>query len=282
MRVAKRLPISWASWGVIFLHQAPVIALPEYLAYRAQARGVAIQPSVQFIGCEAVGECLRPLYVSHTHERVVGGGEIDTGVRELSRKPRMAVAVKLQPKRTPRRYPQVTQAQRLINEVEVVVQALARVGSQVGLAAGLVVPGLVGFAGLHRRDNVHQPWMPAARRQHLGHHVFLADMRLGNVLDPCPLLGCQLLRAFPNPIAQRLGKARVVEDPNPIGVQKARHARRVADPRQRTRNHNPVVAGQHSMQAPLISLRQHPHHRCLRPPACTPATLSSLVPALPA
>ena len=46
--------------------------------------------------------------------------------------------------------------QRLIDEVEVVVQAFARVPTQIGLAAGLVVPRAVAGAGFHGRQHMHQ------------------------------------------------------------------------------------------------------------------------------
>ena len=46
--------------------------------------------------------------------------------------------------------------QRLIDEVEVVMQALARVTPEVGLATGLVMPRAVAGAGFHGRQHMHQ------------------------------------------------------------------------------------------------------------------------------
>ena len=92
-----------------------------------------------------------------------------------------------------------------------------------GLPARLVVPGSVAVARLHRRDDMHQSRTIAAPLEHFGHDLFLADVRLGNVLNRNPRRRRQLLSATSDRIAQRLGKARVVEYPNPSRLQKCRH-----------------------------------------------------------
>ena len=112
-----------------------MVGLAEHLAHRAQALGVAVQASVQLVGGQGIGQCLRPLDVGDAHEGIAGGREIDAGSTELARQLAVAVAVELQPERTPRGHAQVTQPQHLIDEVEIVVQALARVGLEEGPAA---------------------------------------------------------------------------------------------------------------------------------------------------
>src|SRR5260370_35731850 len=89
----------------------------------------------------------------------------------------------LQAERCPGRDPEVAQPEFVIDEVEVVVQALARLGAQVGLAAALVVPRLVARAGLHRRYHVHQPGCIATRLHHACHQIFLPDWALFVLLD---------------------------------------------------------------------------------------------------
>ena len=268
--------------GVLHLHQAPVVALSEGIEHRTEAPGVAIQPAVQLIGGERIGDGLRALDVGDAHKGVVGEREIDASGGEFPRQPGVAVAVELQPERTPRRHPQVTQPERLVDEVEVVVQALARVGFEEGLAARLVVPGFVARAGLHRRDHVHQARRIAPARQHLRHHVLLADVGLVEVLDLDPGRGTNLLGAGADAISKRFGKTRIVKDPDSPGIQKARHPLRVTRPRQRPRDHNPVVARQHAQEPIAISLRQHLRHRRLRSRGRVAANLTCLVPAMPA
>lgn len=118
-----------------------MIALLESLLHRATLARIAIQNAVQLIGLEAVGQLLRAFEVIDTDQGIVGQREIDALSLELLCQPPMTIAVELQFERTPRRHPQVTQSHKWIEEVKVVVQALARIGLQKGLARGFVVPG---------------------------------------------------------------------------------------------------------------------------------------------
>ena len=194
----------------------------------------------------------------------------------------MAIAVELQPERAPSGHPQVAQPQLLVDEVEVVMQTLARVRLEKRFATLLVVPRLVALARFHGRDHVHQPRMITTLGEHLGDHVLLANVRLVDVLDGHARHRRRFHGRRTNAIAQRLGKARVVKDADAARVQKARHPLRVTRPRQRACNDHPVVAGQHAHQPLAISLRQHLRHRRLRLLERAAVTLSCLVPALPA
>src|ERR1700748_1647474 len=98
----------------------------------------------------------------------------------------MAVAVELQAERRPGGNPQIDQAEFGVHEVEIIVQALAAGRAQIGLVRLLVMPWLVGVAGLHRRDDVNQAGMLAALLQHLGDNRLLADMALSDMLNRAP------------------------------------------------------------------------------------------------
>jgi hypothetical protein len=111
---------------------------------------------MQAVGRKLVGQSLGAGPVVDAHEGVVRRGEADPGRRQAARQPAMAIAVELQAERRPGRDPQVDQPQLAIHEVEIVVQALAAIGSQIRLVGRLVVPRLVGAARLHRRDDVDQ------------------------------------------------------------------------------------------------------------------------------
>jgi hypothetical protein len=68
-------------------------------------------------------------------------------------------------------------------DIEILVQALAAVRPDEGLVGLLVVPGLVGIAGFHGRDDGHQTGVVTTLLQHARDNIFLADIRLGDVLD---------------------------------------------------------------------------------------------------
>ena len=139
--------------------------------------------------------------------------------RQLARQPAVAVAVELQAERRPGRHAQIDQAEFGVHEVEVVVQALAAVRPDEGLVRLLVVPGLVGVAGFHGRDDVHQARDVATLRKHARDHIFLADMRLADVLDLTPPASAASdARSLAHAIAQRLGEVRVVEDADALAL----------------------------------------------------------------
>jgi hypothetical protein len=153
------------------------------------------------------------------------------------------------------------QAELGIHEIEVIVQALAAGRSQRRLVGLLVVPRLVGVAALHRGNDMEKPArrMPQFLRatfQHLGDHLFLADMLLGDELDRNPGLQRQRLGVFPHTITQRRGKLRIIENANLVGVEKLRHPGREAHPRERPGHHHPIIAGQHPGNPIVIPLRQ--------------------------
>jgi hypothetical protein len=148
----------------------------------------------------------------------------------------------------------------------------------------LVVPGLTGIAGFHRRDDVDQPRVIAALLQHVLNHRFLADMALGDVLDRHPGPGRQRRGGVPHTISQRLREGRVIEDFDPGGIQKSGHPIRVADRRQGSRDHHTVIARQDARYPIVVTLRQTLAHGI--PQAgdriARDDTPDLLVPALPA
>ena len=196
-------------------------------------------------------------------EGVVGRGEADAFRRQLTRQPAVTIAVELQAERCPGRHPQIDQAKLGIDEIEIVVQALAAVRPHEGLVRLLVMPRLVGAARLHRRDDMHQAGVIATPFQHLRHDRFLADVALGDVLDRDPRLRCQRCRPLAHAVAQRRGKLRVIEDANPDGVEKPRHSLGVAHRGKRPGHHHPVVTGQHAGDPIVIALRERPRHLAL-------------------
>src|SRR5215470_4522050 len=99
-----------------------------------------------------------------------------------------------------------------VDEVEVIMQAFTGRRAQERAMGLLAVPRLVSGAGFHRRDDMHQAGMVAARGQHLGNHVLLADLAVGNVLDANAGTRRQLRGALAHAVTKRLGKTRIIED----------------------------------------------------------------------
>ncbi|KFB66521.1 MAG: hypothetical protein CAPSK01_004200 [Candidatus Accumulibacter vicinus] len=260
-----------------------MIGLAKDIEHRAALLGVAVQNRMQSVRGETIRKLLSPFPVVDADESVVGRGVADACSRQRTRQPTVTIAVELKPERAPSRHAQEGQAQCLVDEIEVVVQTLARGMAQEGLMCAFVVPRLVGVARFHRGEDMHQSWVIATFLDHRGNDVFLPDVRLRNVLDLYPLLRRQSLCSFTDTLTQRFRKARVVKNPDVLSVEKTRHSRRVASTRQGARNHDPVIAGKHSSKTLFIAIRQHLGHGCLHSTVCAMTTASpSLVPASPA
>ena len=270
--------------GVLDLHEAPVHAVAEVAHDGAAAPRPRIEVAMQRGGIEAVRQALGLGRIGKVQEGVVGAVERDAGRRQLSRQPTVAVEVHLQAKRRPGRHPHITQAELRIDEVEVVVQALAADRFEEGLAARLVVPGTIGGAGLHGGEDVHQPGMIAALGEDLLDPILLAErLELTDELDLKPGLGSQSLGVGADLIAQRLGPARIVEQADAAPTEVARHRPSVADVRQGARDHDPVETRQHAADLVAVLLDKGVHRStpllgCLPrtivdPPCLVPASL---------
>src|SRR5499427_8607572 len=267
--------------GVFDLHDAPVVGRSEELEYRTALRGIAVEDLMQSDGREVVGQCLRPLPVVDAQKGVVGQLEADAGGGELASQPAMSVAIELETERTPGGNAQIDQAQVGVDEVEVIMQALTGRRAQERAMGLLAVPGLVSGAGFHRRDDMHQAGMVAARGQHLGNHVLLADLAVGNMLDGNGGTRRQLGGALAHAVTKRLGKSRIIEDADLPRRQKGRHAVRVARPGQGAGDDDPVIAGERSSEALAVTLGQQPPQPSLPRDTSDASILPCLVPAWP-
>jgi hypothetical protein len=126
------------------------------------------------------------------------------------------------------------------------MQAFAVVGNQICFAGLLVVPRFVGRAGFHRREDAHQTRLLASLRDDVFHPVFLAEVPFANELDFDPRLRRHLFGVFTNPVAERLGELRIVENPDLSLERERRHPTSETDPRQRAEDQHPVEAAQHA------------------------------------
>ena len=75
------------------------------------------------------------------------------------------------------------------------------------------------------------------------HQLFFAYVFLADVLDLHSVLSRQPLRILPQLFAERLGKARVVQDPHLVRLQVRGHPLGETDIRQGSKHQDAVVAG---------------------------------------
>ena len=139
---------------------------------------------VQRLCVEFIGELLPLFRVGDRDEGVVEHLEGNIGLEQLAGQPGMAIEVDLQPERRPGRNAHVAQPELLVDEVEVVMQALPGGRLEEGSMGGLVVPRLIRRARLHGREDVDQTRMVTALGEDLLDPRLLAEcLELADELD---------------------------------------------------------------------------------------------------
>ncbi len=164
-----------------------------------------VKRPVQRSDTKLVSQLLRCLEVVDLYECVVEQLVADASLVELARQPVVTVEVELQSEWAPGRHAQVAQAELLIDEVEVVVQALATGGLQEGLLTLLVVPRLLAGASLHRGQDVDQTGMVPTLAEDILNPGFLSEPALGHELDDNTGLRGKLLSVGSYLVPERLG-----------------------------------------------------------------------------
>ena len=124
------------------------------------------------------------------------------------------------------------------------MQALPVLVPEEGLAGRLVVPGLVGRAGLHGREDMDQSGMTSALFQNLLNPVFLADVAVTEELDAQAVVRGEFLGVAADLIAERLGELGVVEDADLVIEEVACSSLGMADIGESPRDDNPIQARQ--------------------------------------
>lgn len=206
------LPLEHDIGGVLALIHAPVILDAEVAMDGAVGAGKLVELAVETFHLQAVGQLLRPLPIGDLDEAIVHEFVRNVPPAQLGSQPVVAVEVDLQPAGQPCRHSHVAEPQFVVDEIEVVVQTLAIVRPQEGLAGVLVVPGLVGRTRLHHREDAYQSWLLSAFRHDLLYPVFLSHVTLAEKFDLESAGRCHPFGVLAQLIAKWFRKLRIVED----------------------------------------------------------------------
>ena len=130
---------------------------------------------MKLFGVQALGELLSTCEIGNEEEGIVSHLIDDACFVEAAREPMVTIEVDLQAKRRPRRHPDVTQTKALVDEVKVIMQALAYGRLQGCVMRLLVMPGAKRCAGLHCRKDMDQTGMLSAFLDDVLDSLFLAE-----------------------------------------------------------------------------------------------------------
>jgi len=147
-------------------------------------------------------------------------GIVIESIRNLSSgqfegKPVVAVEIELESKGAPGGDPQVAEPKLFVDEVKVVVKALAGIMFKECLSSRFVMPGLVAGAGFHGGKDMYKTGLSAPCFQYLLNAVFLAEgFDLSDELDFDTVFLCDALSVFADRLPERLGKLRIIKYPD--------------------------------------------------------------------
>jgi hypothetical protein len=180
----------------------------------------------------------------------------------------VAVEVELEAERSPCRHAQVAQAELLVDEVEVVVNALPVVGLEEVPSGLLVVPWLERQTGFESGEDVDESRPSPALGEDLLDPVLLPEGLLADELDLEPAVLGHALGVVPYLVPQGLRPAGEVEQTNSLDPQVDAHGVGMADVGKGAGDDDPVEAGQHATDAIRVALGEKDHaHAGLREPA---------------
>ena len=116
---------------------------------------------MQLLHRPVVSDLLGAVEVLGLHQGVVEPGVNDLFSLQTAGQTVMSVEINLQPEGTPSGDADIAQSQLFIDEVKVIMQALAVVGAQRGLARNLVVPGAISEHGsMAEKIHTKPGWSP--------------------------------------------------------------------------------------------------------------------------
>jgi hypothetical protein len=218
------LPFEDEFGGVFGLHDAPVVGKAELPEDGAIALGVEIEDTVKIFDPDVVGEFLGLGEIADGEEGIVLQNVGDRTPAQFEGKPRVAIEIELELKRAPGGNPKVAEPELFVDEVEVIVEALAGIMFKKCFPRRLVMPGPIAGACLHGGEDMHELGLGTTSFQDFLNAVFLAEgVDLSDELDFDTVVLCDTLGVFTNRFPQRLGKLRIVEYPDLVHKQKLRH-----------------------------------------------------------
>jgi hypothetical protein len=155
----------------------------------------------------------------------------------------MTVDIDLKPAGKPCGNPDITEAVIVIDEVDIVVEALAGVVFKERFMGTLVVPWLEGCAGLHGRENTDDARVVAPFFNNVGDDGLLALGALSNELNGDVMSVGKLTDVLTDTRGVLLSKLRKVEDADLSCIQKRCHALWMPDGIERALENKAVEAG---------------------------------------
>ena len=215
--------------SIFDLHDTPMITVGKVANNGTVLSDDSVKLSMYAFDVYLIGQLLSFAEVVNPYEAVVEQLKTNTFFIELGRQLVMAVAVELQPERSPCGHSQIAQSQLRRNEVEVIMQTPAGDRLEMSFVGFLVMPRFITSTRFHRREYMHQPWMRAALFYNLLDTLFFAEFLFAEKFDFQTIFLCQAFGICANLISQRLSPFSVIEYTNVFCSEQAAHPVGITD-----------------------------------------------------
>ncbi|MBA7548763.1 hypothetical protein ES705_41230 [subsurface metagenome] len=215
--------------SIFDLHDTPMITVGKVANNGTVLSDDSVKLSMYAFDVYLIGQLLSFAEVVNPYKAVVEQLKTNTFFIELGRQLVMAVAVELQPERSPCGHSQITQSQFRRNEVEVIMQTPAGDRLEMSFVGFLVMPRFITSTRFHRREYMHQPWMRAALFYNLLDTLFFAEFLFAEKFDFQTIFLCQAFGICANLISQRLSPFSVIEYTNVFCSKQAAHTVGITD-----------------------------------------------------
>jgi hypothetical protein len=171
----------------------------------------------------------------------------------------VAVEVELEPEWRPGREAEIAQTEQRVDEVEIVMDALAVLVPKEGLAGPLVVPGLERAARFHGREDVNQPGLITACFEDFLDANLLAGMAVANEFNDQSVIRREPLGVVADLIPQGFSKAGVVEDSKVVFEEVGCGSRGMTDLGERSTYENAIQTRENAGDLLGMSFRKITH-----------------------
>jgi hypothetical protein len=230
--------------GVFGLHEAPMIPGFKMLADRAKPAGELVQLFMKPLRLDLIGQRLSLIPILEVDKGVVDHLETNLIFPELGRQFTVAVVIELKAEGRPGGHTQIAKSQIGIDEIKIVMQALALVRLEKSLMSLFVMPGFVGRARLHGRKNMNQARVIASLLYDPPDTLFFAKVLFADEFDRKTIFLGQPLGIGPDFLSQGLGPPGIVENPDVFGLHESGHSSRITDAGDGAGDDHPVETGQ--------------------------------------
>jgi len=141
---------------------------------------VLVYHFMQFVDWKRISQFLRLFEIINLNKSIFDLVKPDPFFIELSGNPVMRVTIKLKSERRPSWYTQITKPEIVVDKIEIIMKAAARIIFEKCFMALFVMPWFISCAGLHCRKNMNDSPMISSLRNYFFYFIRMSIKKFGH------------------------------------------------------------------------------------------------------